>query len=153
MYFKGRFPVNQFIGRAYLCQGQLHTPLSTDNLVRNDEGCIILSYILRVFILGFYVLLLVQNFQSFKTYKGQSSELWEKSNRSTLTCLGVNKAIRWIELIYQICSGKNMNTWKVFQKVNNFKVNFFTIKSLWYFQTKFSCKQKNSCKMFHSKIH
>ncbi|XP_032047141.1 cilia- and flagella-associated protein 46 [Aythya fuligula] len=32
MYFKGRFPVNQFIGRAYLCQGQLHTPLSTDNL-------------------------------------------------------------------------------------------------------------------------
>lgn len=93
MYFKGRFPVNQFIGRAYLCQGQLHTPLSTDNLVRNDEGCIILSYVLRVFILGFYVLLLMQNFQSFKTYKGQSSELWEKSNRSTLTCLGVNKAI------------------------------------------------------------
>ncbi|XP_010226733.1 PREDICTED: tetratricopeptide repeat protein 40-like, partial [Tinamus guttatus] len=32
MYFKARFPVNQFIGRAYLCQGQLHTPLSTDNL-------------------------------------------------------------------------------------------------------------------------
>ncbi|XP_035186668.1 cilia- and flagella-associated protein 46 isoform X3 [Oxyura jamaicensis] len=32
MYFKGRYPVNQFIGRAYLCQGQLHTPLSTDNL-------------------------------------------------------------------------------------------------------------------------
>ncbi|NXC45008.1 CFA46 protein, partial [Penelope pileata] len=32
MYFKGRLPVNQFIGRAYLCQGQLHTPLSTDNL-------------------------------------------------------------------------------------------------------------------------
>ncbi|XP_009978364.1 PREDICTED: tetratricopeptide repeat protein 40-like, partial [Tauraco erythrolophus] len=32
MYFKGRFPVNQFLGRAYLCQGQLHTPLSTDNL-------------------------------------------------------------------------------------------------------------------------
>ncbi|XP_009945470.1 PREDICTED: tetratricopeptide repeat protein 40, partial [Leptosomus discolor] len=32
MYFKGRYPVNQFLGRAYLCQGQLHTPLSTDNL-------------------------------------------------------------------------------------------------------------------------
>ncbi|XP_025892012.1 cilia- and flagella-associated protein 46 [Nothoprocta perdicaria] len=32
MYFKGRFPINQFIARAYLCQGQLHTPLSTDNL-------------------------------------------------------------------------------------------------------------------------
>uniref|UniRef100_A0A663E734 Cilia and flagella associated protein 46 n=1 Tax=Aquila chrysaetos chrysaetos TaxID=223781 RepID=A0A663E734_AQUCH len=32
MYFKARFPVNQFLGRAYLCQGQLHTPLSTDNL-------------------------------------------------------------------------------------------------------------------------
>ncbi|XP_061232754.1 cilia- and flagella-associated protein 46 [Neopsephotus bourkii] len=32
MYFKGRFPVNQFLGRAYLCQGQLYTPLSTDNL-------------------------------------------------------------------------------------------------------------------------
>ncbi|XP_062436353.1 cilia- and flagella-associated protein 46 [Rhea pennata] len=32
MYFKGRFPVNQFIGRAYLCQGRLYTPLSTDNL-------------------------------------------------------------------------------------------------------------------------
>ncbi|OWK51861.1 Cilia- and flagella-associated protein 46 [Lonchura striata] len=32
MYFKGRFPVNQFLGRAYLCQGQLHAPLSTDNL-------------------------------------------------------------------------------------------------------------------------
>ncbi|XP_069720254.1 cilia- and flagella-associated protein 46 [Phaenicophaeus curvirostris] len=32
MYFKGRYPVNHFLGRAYLCQGQLHTPLSTDNL-------------------------------------------------------------------------------------------------------------------------
>ncbi|XP_030342205.1 cilia- and flagella-associated protein 46 isoform X3 [Strigops habroptila] len=32
MYFKRKFPVNQFLGRAYLCQGQLHTPLSTDNL-------------------------------------------------------------------------------------------------------------------------
>ncbi|XP_053805707.1 cilia- and flagella-associated protein 46 isoform X3 [Vidua chalybeata] len=32
MYFKGRFPVNQFLGRAYLCQGQLHAPLSTDNV-------------------------------------------------------------------------------------------------------------------------
>ncbi|NXX47739.1 CFA46 protein, partial [Tricholaema leucomelas] len=32
MYFKEKFPVNQFLGRAYLCQGQLHTPLSTDNL-------------------------------------------------------------------------------------------------------------------------
>ncbi|KAI1236084.1 hypothetical protein IHE44_0001357, partial [Lamprotornis superbus] len=32
MYFKGRFPVNQFLGRAYLCQGQLHAPQSTDNL-------------------------------------------------------------------------------------------------------------------------
>uniref|UniRef100_A0A8C3ELL1 Uncharacterized protein n=1 Tax=Corvus moneduloides TaxID=1196302 RepID=A0A8C3ELL1_CORMO len=32
MYFKGRFPVNQFLGRAYLCQGQLHAPHSTDNL-------------------------------------------------------------------------------------------------------------------------
>ncbi|XP_026707373.1 cilia- and flagella-associated protein 46 [Athene cunicularia] len=34
MYFEGRFPVNQFLGRAYLCQGQLHTPLSTDNLAK-----------------------------------------------------------------------------------------------------------------------
>ncbi|CAN8215744.1 unnamed protein product [Coccothraustes coccothraustes] len=32
MYFKGRCPVNQFLGRAYLCQGQLHAPRSTDNL-------------------------------------------------------------------------------------------------------------------------
>uniref|UniRef100_A0A8C5TUX3 Cilia and flagella associated protein 46 n=1 Tax=Malurus cyaneus samueli TaxID=2593467 RepID=A0A8C5TUX3_9PASS len=32
MYFKGRFPVNQFLGRAYLCQGQLHAPRSTENL-------------------------------------------------------------------------------------------------------------------------
>ncbi|XP_063996010.1 cilia- and flagella-associated protein 46 [Pogoniulus pusillus] len=32
MYFKGKFTMNQFLGRAYLCQGQLHTPLSTDNL-------------------------------------------------------------------------------------------------------------------------
>ncbi|XP_037997464.1 cilia- and flagella-associated protein 46 [Motacilla alba alba] len=32
MYFKGRLPVNQFLGRAYLCQGQLHAPHSTDNL-------------------------------------------------------------------------------------------------------------------------
>ncbi|XP_056351637.1 cilia- and flagella-associated protein 46 [Oenanthe melanoleuca] len=32
MYFKGRFPVSQFLGRAYLCQGQLHAPHSTDNL-------------------------------------------------------------------------------------------------------------------------
>uniref|UniRef100_A0A8C8R7C4 Uncharacterized protein n=1 Tax=Pelusios castaneus TaxID=367368 RepID=A0A8C8R7C4_9SAUR len=32
MYFKGRHPVNQFMGRAYLCQSQLYTPISTDNL-------------------------------------------------------------------------------------------------------------------------
>ncbi|XP_017664651.1 PREDICTED: cilia- and flagella-associated protein 46 isoform X1 [Lepidothrix coronata] len=32
MYFKARFPVNQFLGRAYLCQGQLHALHSTDNL-------------------------------------------------------------------------------------------------------------------------
>uniref|UniRef100_A0A8C3UB53 Uncharacterized protein n=2 Tax=Catharus ustulatus TaxID=91951 RepID=A0A8C3UB53_CATUS len=32
MYFKGRFPVNQFLVRAYLCQGQLYAPHSTDNL-------------------------------------------------------------------------------------------------------------------------
>lgn len=50
MYFKGRYPVNQFLGRAYLCQGQLHTPLSTDNLVRNYEVCIILRQFLRVFL-------------------------------------------------------------------------------------------------------
>uniref|UniRef100_A0A8C3JQK7 Uncharacterized protein n=1 Tax=Calidris pygmaea TaxID=425635 RepID=A0A8C3JQK7_9CHAR len=37
MYFKGRFPVNQFLGRAYLCQGQLHTPLSTDNLEKFEK--------------------------------------------------------------------------------------------------------------------
>ncbi|KAM4896437.1 cilia- and flagella-associated protein 46 [Sylvia borin] len=43
MYFKGRFPVNQFLGRAYLCQGQLHAPRSTDDLVRNYGGCFILS--------------------------------------------------------------------------------------------------------------
>uniref|UniRef100_A0A8C0BCX9 Uncharacterized protein n=1 Tax=Buteo japonicus TaxID=224669 RepID=A0A8C0BCX9_9AVES len=57
MYFKTRFPVNQFLGRAYLCQGQLHTPLSTDNLVRNHEGCIILSQFLRVFLLRYYFLI------------------------------------------------------------------------------------------------
>ncbi|XP_027758626.1 cilia- and flagella-associated protein 46 [Empidonax traillii] len=32
MYFKARYPVNQFLGRAYLCQGQLHALQSTDNL-------------------------------------------------------------------------------------------------------------------------
>ncbi|XP_013916051.1 PREDICTED: cilia- and flagella-associated protein 46 [Thamnophis sirtalis] len=32
MYFKGKAPVNQFLGRAYLCQSQLYTPVSTDNL-------------------------------------------------------------------------------------------------------------------------
>ncbi|KAJ7421504.1 hypothetical protein BTVI_18133 [Pitangus sulphuratus] len=32
MYFKARYPVNQFLGRAYLCQGQLHALHSTDNL-------------------------------------------------------------------------------------------------------------------------
>uniref|UniRef100_A0A672TFQ8 Cilia and flagella associated protein 46 n=1 Tax=Strigops habroptila TaxID=2489341 RepID=A0A672TFQ8_STRHB len=56
MYFKRKFPVNQFLGRAYLCQGQLHTPLSTDNLVRNYEGCIILRQFLRVFLPRYYFL-------------------------------------------------------------------------------------------------
>ncbi|XP_060097359.1 cilia- and flagella-associated protein 46 [Heteronotia binoei] len=32
MYFKERPPVNQFLGRAYLCQSQLYTPVSTDNV-------------------------------------------------------------------------------------------------------------------------
>ncbi|XP_070608537.1 cilia- and flagella-associated protein 46 isoform X2 [Erythrolamprus reginae] len=32
MYFKGKAPINQFLGRAYLCQSQLYTPVSTDNL-------------------------------------------------------------------------------------------------------------------------
>ncbi|XP_074855679.1 cilia- and flagella-associated protein 46 [Carettochelys insculpta] len=36
-YFKGRHPVNQFMGRAYLCQGQLYTPLSTDNLEKFEK--------------------------------------------------------------------------------------------------------------------
>uniref|UniRef100_A0A8D0KYF1 Cilia and flagella associated protein 46 n=1 Tax=Strix occidentalis caurina TaxID=311401 RepID=A0A8D0KYF1_STROC len=49
--------VNQFLGRAYLCQGQLHTPLSTDNLVRNYESCIILSQFLRVFFPRYYFLI------------------------------------------------------------------------------------------------
>uniref|UniRef100_A0A8C3HKX7 Uncharacterized protein n=3 Tax=Chrysemys picta bellii TaxID=8478 RepID=A0A8C3HKX7_CHRPI len=37
MYFKGRHPVTQFMGRAYLCQGQLYTPLSTDNLEKFEK--------------------------------------------------------------------------------------------------------------------
>ncbi|XP_043407703.1 cilia- and flagella-associated protein 46 isoform X3 [Chelonia mydas] len=37
MYFKGSHPVNQFMGRAYLCQGQLYTPLSTDNLEKFEN--------------------------------------------------------------------------------------------------------------------
>ncbi|KAL2302670.1 hypothetical protein Nmel_010113 [Mimus melanotis] len=57
MYFKGRFPVNQFLGRAYLCQGQLHAPHSTDNLVRNYEGCFILSLVLQVFIPRYFFLI------------------------------------------------------------------------------------------------
>uniref|UniRef100_A0A8C3Q9C9 Uncharacterized protein n=1 Tax=Geospiza parvula TaxID=87175 RepID=A0A8C3Q9C9_GEOPR len=56
MYFKGRFPVNQFLGRAYLCQGQLHAPRSTDNLVRNHEGCSILSLVLQVFTTRYFFL-------------------------------------------------------------------------------------------------
>uniref|UniRef100_A0A8C3SQR3 Cilia and flagella associated protein 46 n=1 Tax=Chelydra serpentina TaxID=8475 RepID=A0A8C3SQR3_CHESE len=46
MYFKGRHPVNQFMGRAYLCQGQLYTPLSTDNLFDVNLNCVIKSYFL-----------------------------------------------------------------------------------------------------------
>uniref|UniRef100_A0A8C3Q9U5 Uncharacterized protein n=1 Tax=Geospiza parvula TaxID=87175 RepID=A0A8C3Q9U5_GEOPR len=50
MYFKGRFPVNQFLGRAYLCQGQLHAPRSTDNLLM--KYCIFFhSCIFRYFFL------------------------------------------------------------------------------------------------------
>nr|XP_048713954.1 cilia- and flagella-associated protein 46 isoform X3 [Caretta caretta] len=37
MYFKGSHPVNQFMGRAYLCQGQLYSPLSTDNLEKFEN--------------------------------------------------------------------------------------------------------------------
>ncbi|XP_025029883.1 cilia- and flagella-associated protein 46, partial [Python bivittatus] len=37
MYFKGKAPVNQFLGRAYLCQSQLHTPVSTDNLEQFEK--------------------------------------------------------------------------------------------------------------------
>ncbi|KAH0623636.1 hypothetical protein JD844_006597 [Phrynosoma platyrhinos] len=42
MYFKGKPPVNQFLGRAYLCQSQLHTPVSTDNLEEFDRFIIYL---------------------------------------------------------------------------------------------------------------
>uniref|UniRef100_A0ABM5G1E7 Cilia- and flagella-associated protein 46 isoform X2 n=1 Tax=Pogona vitticeps TaxID=103695 RepID=A0ABM5G1E7_9SAUR len=37
MYFKGKPPVNQFLGRAYLCQSQLHTPVSTDNMEQFEK--------------------------------------------------------------------------------------------------------------------
>ncbi|XP_039193388.1 cilia- and flagella-associated protein 46 isoform X2 [Crotalus tigris] len=37
MYFKGKAPVNQFLGRAYLCQSQLYTPVSTDNLEQFEK--------------------------------------------------------------------------------------------------------------------
>ncbi|XP_054839221.1 cilia- and flagella-associated protein 46 [Eublepharis macularius] len=37
MYFKGRPPINQFLGRAYLCQSQLYTPVSTDNLEQFEK--------------------------------------------------------------------------------------------------------------------
>ncbi|XP_044276023.1 cilia- and flagella-associated protein 46 [Varanus komodoensis] len=37
MFFKGKPPVNQFLGRAYLCQSQLYTPVSTDNLEQFEK--------------------------------------------------------------------------------------------------------------------
>ncbi|XP_034292423.1 cilia- and flagella-associated protein 46 isoform X1 [Pantherophis guttatus] len=37
MYFKGKAPVNQFLGRAYLCQSQLYTPVSTDSLEQFEK--------------------------------------------------------------------------------------------------------------------
>uniref|UniRef100_A0ACB8F9Q8 Uncharacterized protein n=1 Tax=Sphaerodactylus townsendi TaxID=933632 RepID=A0ACB8F9Q8_9SAUR len=37
MFFKGRPPVNQFLGRAYLCQSQLYTPVTTDNLEQFEK--------------------------------------------------------------------------------------------------------------------
>ncbi|XP_034994598.2 cilia- and flagella-associated protein 46 isoform X1 [Zootoca vivipara] len=37
MYFKGKPPINQFLGRAYLCKSQLYTPVSTDNLEQFDR--------------------------------------------------------------------------------------------------------------------
>ncbi|XP_063162642.1 cilia- and flagella-associated protein 46 [Candoia aspera] len=37
MYFKGKVPVTQFLGRAYLCQSQLLTPVSTNNLEQFEK--------------------------------------------------------------------------------------------------------------------
>ncbi|XP_053164122.1 cilia- and flagella-associated protein 46 isoform X2 [Hemicordylus capensis] len=37
MYFKGKPPVNQFVGRAYLCRSLLYTPVSTDNLEQFEQ--------------------------------------------------------------------------------------------------------------------
>ncbi|XP_066477527.1 cilia- and flagella-associated protein 46 [Tiliqua scincoides] len=37
MYFNGKPPANQFLGRAYLCQSQLYTPVSTENLEQFEK--------------------------------------------------------------------------------------------------------------------
>uniref|UniRef100_G1KER8 Cilia and flagella associated protein 46 n=1 Tax=Anolis carolinensis TaxID=28377 RepID=G1KER8_ANOCA len=37
MFFRGKPPVTQFFGRAYLCQSQLYTPVSTDNLEQFEK--------------------------------------------------------------------------------------------------------------------
>ncbi|XP_038599783.1 cilia- and flagella-associated protein 46 [Tachyglossus aculeatus] len=40
MYFKGKPPLNQFLGRAHLCEAQLHTPHSADNLEEFEKSVI-----------------------------------------------------------------------------------------------------------------
>ncbi|XP_028917550.1 cilia- and flagella-associated protein 46 isoform X3 [Ornithorhynchus anatinus] len=40
MYFKGNPPSNQFLGRAHLCEAQLHTPHSADNLEEFEKSVI-----------------------------------------------------------------------------------------------------------------
>uniref|UniRef100_U3JF47 Uncharacterized protein n=1 Tax=Ficedula albicollis TaxID=59894 RepID=U3JF47_FICAL len=58
MYFKGRFPVNQFLGRAYLCQGQLHAPHSTDNLEEFEKFVL---FFMKAILTGLTYFFLVYN--------------------------------------------------------------------------------------------
>lgn len=46
MYFNGKPPANQFMGRAYLCKSQLYTPVSTDNLVSSYCDFLLILFVL-----------------------------------------------------------------------------------------------------------
>uniref|UniRef100_A0A673C566 Uncharacterized protein n=1 Tax=Sphaeramia orbicularis TaxID=375764 RepID=A0A673C566_9TELE len=45
MYFEANPPANQFLGRAYLCQGQLKSPLATGSVVRTVNWTLICVYL------------------------------------------------------------------------------------------------------------